>query len=284
MNAIKGVILAGGKGLRLYPLTKVTNKHLLPVGREPMILNPVKKLIESGITDILVVTSTEHMGSMINLLGSGKEFGCSFTYRVQEAAGGIAHALALAEDFAGSAKLVVILGDNITSGSIKSHVEKFANQAKGAMVLVKKVADPERFGIAVMDERQIVAIEEKPKEPKSNYAVIGYYMYDPKVFEIIRRLRPSARGELEITDVNNEYIGRGELMFEILNDDWTDAGTFESLLYANQMMLRRENESAPKLISQEQFLVSREQIADMISEHEIKAEELRKYLGNDRSK
>lgn len=270
--------------MRLYPLTKVTNKHLLPVGREPMIFNPIRKLLESGITDILIVTSTEHMGSMINLLGSGKELNCHFTYRVQDQAGGIAHALYLAKDFVGNDRVVVILGDNITAGSIKTHVEKFSKQEKGAMVLVKKVGDPQRFGIAVMDEQQIVAIEEKPAIPKSNYAVIGYYMYDPKVFEIISGVKPSSRGEMEITDVNNEYIKLGELMFEILDDEWIDAGTFESLAYANQMMLSGYGASQIKTISSEKTLVSKDQISSMISEYENKISELKKYIDNGRTR
>lgn len=270
--------------MRLYPLTKVTNKHLLPVGKEPMIFNPVKKLVEAGVNNILIVTSTEHMGGMINLLGSGRELGCRFTYKVQDEAGGIAHALALAEDFAGNNKLVVILGDNITSGSIKFHVQKFAKQEKGAMVLVKKVSDPGRFGIAVMDEQQIVAIEEKPLNPKSDFAVIGYYMYDPKVFEIIKQLKPSRRGEYEITDVNNEYIKRGELMFEILESPWTDAGTFESLLYANQMLLQAQDEPVIKTAFQKRVLVSRDQILNMLKEHEAKVDELRKHLNDNQPK
>ena len=271
---MKGVILAGGKGLRLYPLTKVTNKHLLPVGREPMILNPVRKLVEAGISDILVVTSTEHMGSMVNLLGSGQEFGCRFTYKVQDEAKGIAHALALAENFSGGDKIAVILGDNITSASLKPYVEKFFQQEKGALVLVKKVDDPTRYGVAVLDEQQVVAIEEKPQNPKSNFAVLGYYMYDPKVFEIIRQLRPSARGEYEITDVNNEYIRRKELAFEVLDGLWTDAGTFESLLYANQFLMGTQ--AAPRT-GTEPHLVSEEQISDMVKELEKKIQELKKH-------
>jgi glucose-1-phosphate thymidylyltransferase len=269
---MKGVILAGGKGLRLHPLTKVTNKHLLPVGREPMILNPVRKLVEAGIKDILVVTSTEHMGSIVNLLGSGEEFGCHFTYKVQPGAEGIANALAMAEDFAGNEKIVVILGDNITTASIKPYVQKFADQAKGALVLLKKVDDPARYGVAVIDEQQVVEIEEKPQSPKSNFAVIGYYMYDPKVFNIIRKIKPSARGEYEITTVNNEYIKLGELAYEILAGDWTDAGTFESLHYANQLLL---NEQEPQKEAQ---IVSAKQIGDMIGGLDKQIQELKKYL------
>ena len=237
---MKGVILAGGKGERLYPLTKATNKHLLPVGKEPMIFNPIKKLTEAGIKDILIVTSTEHMGDIVGLLGSGKEFGCDFTYKVQEKALGIAHALALAENFAKNERIVVILGDNITTTSIKPYIEKFKKQRKGAKVLLKKVGEPERFGIAAIDEHQVINIEEKPRDPKSNYAVIGYYMYDDQVFDIIRNIKPSDRGEYEITSVNNVYIKRNQLTYDILEGKWTDAGTFESYLYANELLMETE--------------------------------------------
>jgi glucose-1-phosphate thymidylyltransferase len=239
---MKGVILAGGKGERLYPLTKVTNKHLLPVGREPMIFNPIKKMVGAGINEILVITSTEHMGHIVNLLGSGKEFNCEFTYRVQETAGGIAHALLLAERFANKEKILVILGDNITTTSIKPHVNAFKKQKKGARVLLRKVSDPFRYGIAALDEPYIISIEEKPKNPKSDFAVIGYYMYDDKVFDIIKKLKPSARGEYEITDVNNEYIKLNELQYDILGGEWTDAGTFDSLAQANKIILENEKE------------------------------------------
>jgi glucose-1-phosphate thymidylyltransferase len=234
---MKGIILAGGKGTRLYPLTKVTNKHLLPVGREPMIFNPIRKLVEAGITDILVVTSTEHMGDIVNQLGSGQELGCQFTYRVQEEAGGIAQALALGEGFAHGERILVILGDNITTGSLQPHVEAFLAQPRGAKVLLKKVGDPERYGVAAIDEQQIVAIEEKPEHPRSDFAVIGYYLYDAQVFDLIRGIQPSARGELEITAVNNAYIAKGELTYGVLEGEWTDAGTFESWQHANRMML-----------------------------------------------
>lgn len=269
---MKGVILAGGKGLRLYPLTKVTNKHLLPVGKEPMILNPIKKLIEAGIKDILIVTSTDHMGSIVNLLGSGVEYECSFTYKVQEEAGGIAHALALAENFAHNDKIFVILGDNITTASLKPFVEKFETQEKGALVLLKKVDDPSRYGVAVIDEQHVIEIEEKPLTPKSNFAVIGYYMYDSKVFDIIRGLSPSARGEYEITGVNNEYVKRGELQCEVLDGDWTDAGTFESLHYASKMLLNQDSQQEISV------KVSHEQLFDMINTFENKINELKKHL------
>ena len=238
---MKGVILAGGKGTRLHLLTKITNKHLLPTGKEPMIFNPIKQLISAGIKEICIVTSTEHMGDIVNLLGSGEDFGVDFTYKVQEAAGGIAHALKLTENFAKGDKIVVILGDNISTNSIKPYVEKFKKQEKGAKVLLKKVGDPERYGIAAIDERKIIAIQEKPSEPKTNYAVIGYYMYDSKVYDIIKNLKPSARGELEITDVNNKYIELDEMEYDVLEGEWTDAGTFESYLYANKIMFDCDN-------------------------------------------
>ena len=237
---MKGIILAGGKGTRLFPLTKVTNKHLLPVGKEPMIFNPIHVMIDAGIRDILVVTSTEHMGHIVNQLGSGRDFGCEFTYRVQEEAKGIAHALALGENFAGKDRILVILGDNITTGSLKTHVTQFEQQEQGAKVLLKPVGDPERYGVAAIDEQHIISIEEKPDQPKSNYAVIGYYLYDSQVWDIIRKLAPSARGEYEITSVNNAYIERHQLTYGVLDADWTDAGTFESWEYANTIMFKRK--------------------------------------------
>ena len=239
---MKGIILAGGKGTRLFPLTKVTNKHLLPVGKEPMIYNPIKQLVSAEITKILIVTSTEHMGDIVNLLGSGEQFGVDFTYKVQETAGGIAHALRLGEDFAKGERIVVVLGDNIAVNSIKPYVDNFRKQETGARVLLKEVSEPTRYGIAALDEQKIVEIEEKPENPKTRFAVIGYYMYDEKVFDFIRHLKPSERGEFEITDVNNEYIKRGEMEYDILEGDWTDAGTFESLQIANRMLLECNNE------------------------------------------
>ena len=238
---MRGIILSGGTGTRLRPLTTATNKHLLPVGREPMIFNPVKQLVSAGIKEILVVTSTEHMGDIVNLLGSGKQFGVDFTYRVQETAGGIAHALRLGENFANREKIVVVLGDNIAVKSIKPYVDNFRKQETGARVLLKEVSDPTRYGIAALDEQKIVEIQEKPDSPKTDFAVIGYYMYDEKVFDFIRGQSFSERGELEITDVNNEYIKRGEMEYDILEGDWTDAGTFESLQIANHMLLRCNN-------------------------------------------
>jgi len=238
---MKGIILAGGTGTRLFPLTNATNKHLLPVGKEPMIYNPIKQLLSAGLNDILIITSKRHMGDVVRSLGSGKDFGCDFTFKVQEEAKGIAHALLLAEYFANRDKIVVILGDNITTHSIKPYVEKFKKQNSGAKVLLRKVADPERYGIAALDELKVIKIEEKPKEPKSNYAVIGIYMYDNKVFGIIKTLKPSARGEYEITTVNNEYIKNNELTYDVLKGEWTDAGTFESLQYANKIAFKYNN-------------------------------------------
>ena len=233
---MKGVILAGGRGTRLYPLTKATNKHLLPVGREPMIFHAVHRLREADIRDILVITSTEHMGDIVRCLGSGHELGVEFTYRVQEKPLGIAHALSLAENFAGGEKICVMLGDNIFADSIAYIADNFRRQERGARVVLRKVSDPERFGIAALDEKQIVEIEEKPKKPKSNYAVIGLYFYDHQVFDIIRGLAFSPRGELEITDVNRAYIARGQLEYDIYEGAWMDAGTPESWFEANRLM------------------------------------------------
>ncbi len=234
---MKGVILAGGTGSRLYPLTRVTNKHLLPVGRMPMIYYPINKLRRAGIRNIMIVTGVEHMGSIVGSLGSGREFGCEFTYRVQDEAGGIAQALSLAEDFACSDRIAVILGDNIFHDDIGPIVERFQQQKKGARLLLQEVSDPERFGVAEIRGNKIVSIEEKPKTPKSNYAVTGVYFYDAQVFELIRTLRPSARGELEITDVNNGYMAQNALEFDILKGWWTDAGTFGSLAKANELAM-----------------------------------------------
>lgn len=238
---MKGVILAGGLGTRLSPLTEITNKHLLPVGKEPMIWHAIRQLVNSDITDILVVTSTDHMGSIVNSLGSGKRFGCELTYRVQEEAGGISHALALAKQFATGDHITVFLGDNIFEYSISPYVNEFRKQRQGARVLLKEVGDPERFGIAALDEKVILEIEEKPRAPKSNYAVVGCYMYDDQVFDIIDMIEPSARGELEITSVNNAYAAKGQLEYSFVRGRWTDAGTFESLNDANSMLLTQHN-------------------------------------------
>ncbi|MGG1312875.1 sugar phosphate nucleotidyltransferase [Cohnella laeviribosi] len=232
---MKGIVLAGGTGTRLYPLTKVTNKHLLPVGKYPMIFHPIAKLKEADIKDILIVTGKEHMGDVVNLLGSGREMGVTFTYKVQDEAGGIAQALGLAEQFVGGDSMVVILGDNVFSDSIAPYVESFRKQGKGAKILIQEVPDPKRYGVPELDGDRIVSIEEKPQEPKSNYAVTGIYMFDARVFDIIRTLKPSARGELEITDVNNAYIAANELKYDILKGWWTDAGTHASLARANEL-------------------------------------------------
>jgi glucose-1-phosphate thymidylyltransferase len=235
---VRGVVLAGGTGSRLRPLTKVTNKHLLPVGRKPMIYYPIERLTGIGIEEILIVTGVEHMGDVVGLLGSGREFGCRFTYKVQDEAGGIAQALGLAENFANGQSVAVILGDNVFQGDLKEHARRFVEQGQGARLLLKQVPDPKRFGVAQIRDGMVLGIEEKPKAPKSDYAIIGVYFYDATVFDIIRTLKPSARGELEITDVNNAYIGKGQLAYDILKGWWTDAGTFESLARANELVLK----------------------------------------------
>jgi len=233
---MKGIILAGGTGSRLFPLTKVTNKHLLPVGRVPMIFHPLHKLVEAGIQEILVVTGTEHMGDVVGLLGSGREFACHITYRVQDEAGGIAQALGLAENFCHGEPMTVILGDNIFEDSIAPGVKAFATQGGGARLFLKAVEHPQRFGVAELQNDRIVAIVEKPSAPKSNLAVCGIYIYDGGVFELIRGLRPSGRGELEITDVNNAYLRLDKLRYQVLAGWWTDAGTFASLRHAQELV------------------------------------------------
>ncbi len=239
---MKGVILAGGVGSRLTPLTEITNKHLLPVGKEPMIWHPVRQLVGSGIKEILVVTSTHHMGSVVQSLGSGKRFGCEFTYRVQEEAHGVADALALAEAFSAGERIVVLLGDNVFEYSIGPHVEDFRRQQRGARILLKEVGDPERFGVAALDEKVILSIDEKPAHPRTKYAVVGCYMYDERIFEIIGRTQKSTRGEYEITSVNNIYIDDRQLEYGFVRGRWTDAGTFESLIEAGQLLLELENQ------------------------------------------
>lgn len=230
---MKGIILAGGTGSRLFPLTKVTNKHLLPVGNQPMIFYPVKKLIQAGITDILIVTGVEHMGDVVSLLGSGKDFQCQFTYRVQDEAGGIAQALLLAEDFTQDGPMTVILGDNIFQSSLKDTVQSFK---WGAHVLLKEVPDPDRFGVATVDQGKVTSIIEKPTNPQSNLAVTGIYLYDHQVFNIIRNCKPSGRGELEISDVNAKYLAQSQVTFSILDGWWSDAGTFRSLAKASDLV------------------------------------------------
>ncbi len=234
---MKGVILAGGLGTRLYPLTKVTNKHLLPVYDKPMIYYPIQTLINAGIHDILIVTGGNNAGDFLKLLGNGKEFGLKhINYTYQEGEGGIAEALRLAEFFASGEKICVVLGDNLIEKNIREAVENFRKQKEGAKILLKEVPDPQRFGVPELKGDRIVQIEEKPKKPKSQYAVIGIYLFDQEVFEIIKTLKPSDRGELEITDVNNRYIEKGLMTWDILDGWWTDAGTFESLLRANQLV------------------------------------------------
>jgi glucose-1-phosphate thymidylyltransferase len=234
---MKGVILAGGLGTRLYPLTKVTNKHLLPVYDKPMIYYPIQTLINAGINDILIVTGGNNAGDFLRLLGNGNEFGLKhINYTYQEGEGGIAEALDLAEFFAAGDKICVVLGDNIIEKNIQKAAETFHKQKSGAKILLKEVPDPQRFGVPELKEDQVVRIEEKPKKPKSNYAVIGIYFYDSAVFDIIKTLNPSDRGELEISDVNNRYIEKGLMTWDLLEGWWTDAGTFESLLRANQLV------------------------------------------------
>src|SRR5579863_1337853 len=227
---MKGIVLAGGTGSRLYPLTKITNKHLLPIYDKPMVYYPIQTLVDAGIQDLMVVTGGRNSGDFLRLLANGKEFGLKhINYTYQEGEGGIAEALALAEHFAEGHKVCVILGDNIIEGSIAPAVRAFERQERGAKILLKEVPDAERFGVAEIDGERILAIEEKPLRPKSNFAVTGIYMYDETVFDKTRTLKPSARGELEITDVNNAYIREGTMTFSFLDGWWTDAGTFESL-------------------------------------------------------
>ena len=234
---MKGVVLAGGLGTRLEPLTRVTNKHLLPVFNRPMIYYPIMTLVDAGITEIMVVTGGNNAGDFLKLLGNGQEFGLKhLNYTYQRGEGGIAAALSLAEYFVDDDRVIIILGDNIIEDNIRPFVEEFQRQPRGARLLLKTIEDPQRFGVADIADGKLVGIEEKPAHPKSSYAVTGIYMYDAQVFDIIRTLKPSARGELEITDVNNAYIRRGDIAFNMLSGWWTDAGTFESLLRANQLV------------------------------------------------
>lgn len=228
---MKGIILAGGNGTRLRPATLVTNKHLLPVYDKPMIYYPINTLVSAGIKDIMIVSGKGHAGAFLELLKSGKEFNANFSYGVQEEAGGIAQALGLCRDFADKEKIVVILGDNVLEDNIKQSVEDFEKQAKGAKVFLSEVKNPQSYGIAEIQNDKIINIEEKPQDPKTNLAVIGLYMYDSQVWDVIKTLKPSGRGELEITDVNNYYIKKGEMTCEKLKGFWGDAGeSFDSLL------------------------------------------------------
>lgn len=236
-----GIVLAGGLGSRLHPLTKVTNKHLVPVHDKPMIYYPIRTLVQAGIRDILLVTGGNSAGDFLKLLGNGKEFGLEhLDYVYQDGEGGIAAALSLARYYAEGKRMVVILGDNIIEDDISAHVESYRRQPEGAKILLKEVSDPQRFGVAELDGDRVVGIEEKPKNPKTRYAVTGIYMYDDRVFSIIDNLEPSKRGELEITDVNNNYIRSGSLTFDFLKGWWTDAGTFESLLRATLLVAKKE--------------------------------------------
>lgn len=233
---MKGVILAGGTGSRLHPLTKVTNKHLLPVYNEPMIYYPLKTLINSGIKDFLLVSGRGHAGHFLDLLGSGKDFGANISYEVQEEAGGIAQALALAEDFADGQRIAVILGDNLFQDTFADEVISFHKSDYGSMIFLKDVPDAQRFGVAEVKGNKVLSIEEKPKAPKSSLAVTGLYFYDSKVFDIIRSLKPSGRGELEITDVNMAYLKSDSLTYSSVKGFWSDAGTFESLYRASALV------------------------------------------------
>ena len=234
---MKGIVLAGGTGSRLFPLTKITNKHLLPIYDRPMIYYPIQTLVDAGVEDIMVVTGGRNSGDFLRLLANGKEFGLKHIhYTYQEGEGGIADALALAEHCADGHKICVILGDNIIQGNIRAAADRFRSQAKGAHILLKEVVDAERFGVAEVAGDRIAGIEEKPAHPKSNYAVTGIYMYDSSVFDKIKTLVPSGRGELEITDVNNAYVREGSLTFSFLSGWWTDAGTFDSLLRAANLV------------------------------------------------
>lgn len=234
---MKGVVLAGGLGSRLHPLTKVTNKHLLPVYDRPMIYYPIQTLVNAGIREIMLVTGGNNAGDFLKLLGNGKEFGLHhLDYTYQEGEGGIADALRLAEYFADGEPVCVVLGDNIIEGNIVRATQAFREQKVGAKILLKEVKDPQRFGVPVLNGDRVVKIEEKPKQPRSPYAVTGLYFYDARVFEIIKTLKPSGRGELEITDVNNAYIEARQLTWEVLEGWWTDAGTTASLLQANQLV------------------------------------------------
>lgn len=236
---MKGIVLAGGLGSRLNPLTKVTNKHLLPVYNQPMIYYPIQTLINAGIDDIMIVTGGNSAGDFLKLLGNGKEFGLKhLNYTYQEGEGGIADALSLVEHFADDEPICVVLGDNIIEGNIRAAAEDYRKQGKGAKILLKKVHDPQRFGVPEIEGDKVLQIEEKPANPKSDFAVIGIYFYDSTVFDIIKTLVPSGRGELEITDVNNHYINRGEMTWNALDGWWTDAGTFESLLHATNLVAK----------------------------------------------
>ena len=236
MKNIKGIILAGGTGTRLQPLTMVTNKHLLPIGDEPMIHYPIKKLVEAGVKNIMIVTGADHSGAMMALLGSGKKYGCTFTYKVQDEPDGIAGALSLCQDFVGNSNCVVILGDNIFKDNLKEHVDRFLKNQKGCSLFFKKVHNPKRYGVGVFNKNHLIAVEEKPLNPKTNLACVGIYLYSNEVFEIISDINPSDRGEYEISSVNNVFIDRGDCDYCILEDLWVDAGTMNSYHKTNWIM------------------------------------------------
>ncbi len=236
---MKGVVLAGGLGSRLFPLTKITNKHLLPVYDKPMIYYPIQTLINAGIDDIMIVTGGNYAGHFLQLLGNGKDFGLKhLNYTYQEGEGGIADALSLVKHFADDEPVCVVLGDNVIEGNIRAAAEDYRNQGGGAKILLKQVQDPQRFGVPELDGERVLQIEEKPKNPKSDLAVIGIYFFDNTVFDVIKTLKPSERGELEITDVNNHFINQGTMTWAELEGWWTDAGTFESLLYASNLVAK----------------------------------------------
>lgn len=236
---LKGVVLAGGTGSRLFPLTRVTNKHLLPVYDRPMVFYPIQTLVDAGISDILLVTGGQSAGDFLRLLGNGKDFGLQhLSYAYQEGEGGIADALRLAEHFADGQPICVVLGDNIIETNIVEGCEKFRRTGRGAHIFLKEVPNPQRFGVPVFESSRIVRIEEKPLHPKSAYAVTGFYLYDETVFDKIHTLKPSGRGELEITDLNNHYLAEGAMQYSVLEGWWTDAGTFESLLLANNLVAK----------------------------------------------
>lgn len=241
---MKGVILAGGTGSRMYPLTKVTNKHLLPVYDKPMIYYPMETLINAGIKDIMIVSGRGHAGHFLELLGSGVDFGVHFTYEIQEKAGGIAQALSLAEDFVDGDSVTVILGDNIFQDNVKEDVANFND---GAKIFLKEVPDAHRFGVAELKEGRVISIKEKPKIPKTNLAVTGLYTYDSDIFDVIKTLKPSGRGELEITDVNNHYINKGNMQYRVLKGFWSDAGTFESLLRAGILVKQHRKKNSVEI-------------------------------------
>jgi glucose-1-phosphate thymidylyltransferase len=246
---MKGVVLAGGLGTRLHPLTKITNKHLLPVYSKPMVFYPIELLANAGITEMVLVTGGNNPGDFLRLMGNGKELGMNnISYVYQEGEGGIAEALGLAEFYVRGDDIAVVLGDNIFENDITDFVDSYRQQGKGAKILLKEVPDPHRFGVATVDGDRVVRIDEKPKDPATNFAVVGVYMYDSSVFDIIRTLKPSNRGELEITDVNNAYIERGEMTFDIVKGWWTDAGTFPSLYRASRLVAEKEDPTLKNIL------------------------------------